>query len=99
MAELFGDAVLGEPHELNWFVVASDLSRFRRAPDYFDAAKVLREKIETCPPADGVEKVMWPGQPELESKSRQGAEGIDYSVDELNSLAPLEARFSTRLVG
>jgi LDH2 family malate/lactate/ureidoglycolate dehydrogenase len=99
MAELFGDAVLGEPHELNWFVVASDLGRFRRASDYFDAAKVLREKIETCPPADGVEKVMWPGQPELESKSRQDAEGIDYSVDELNSLAPLEARFTTRLVG
>ncbi len=99
MAELFGDAVLGEPHELNWFIVAADINRFIGESDYFSAAKVLREKIETCPPAVGVEKVMWPGQPEIESTSRQVAEGIEYSADELNSLSSLEARFATRLVG
>ena len=40
---------------------------------------------------------MWPGQPEIERLEHQSAEGIDYSEDELRSLAGLEARFSMKL--
>lgn len=98
MAELFGDAVLGTPHELNWFMVAVDLNRFVKRDSYFSAASHLRKEIESCPPAAGFSKVMWPGQPELETAVRQEANGIEYSDDEIRSLASLEARFSLTLV-
>ena len=97
MAELFGDAVLGTPHELNWFIFAVDLKRFVDPADYFQAAGHLKQEIEQCPPAHGFEKVMWPGQPELERLERQSAEGIEYSDNELRSLSGLEARFSMKL--
>ena len=99
IAELFGDAVLGTPHELNWFMVAVDLKSFIDPAGYFEAAGRLRQEIEDCPPAEGFAKVMWPGQPELEKMSCQTTDGIDYSESELRSLSGLEARFSVRLVG
>lgn len=98
MAELFGDAGLGTPHELNWFMVAVDLNRFTQPANYFPAAAHFREEIESCPPADGVSRVMWPGQPEAETRERQLRDGIEYSDDEIRSVAALEARFSIKLV-
>lgn len=97
MAELFGEAVLGTPHELNWFIVAVDLNRFVDPSNYFQTAGHLKKEIEQCPPADGFSRVMWPGQPEIERLERQSAEGIDYSEDEFRSLAGLQARFSMTL--
>ena len=97
VAELFGDALLGAPHELNWFMIAVDLKMFTSPGRYFEAADHLRSKIEGCSPMEGVEKVMWPGQPELEAMDRQGLDGIDYSADELRGLTDLEARFSIKL--
>jgi LDH2 family malate/lactate/ureidoglycolate dehydrogenase len=99
VAELFGDAALGPPHELNWFMIAVDLQRFVDSARYVTSAGRLRGEIESCPPLEGFARVMWPGQPELETMTRQGAEGIDYSEDELASLSGLEARFSTTLLG
>jgi LDH2 family malate/lactate/ureidoglycolate dehydrogenase len=98
MAELFGDAALGTPHEMNWFMFAMDLSRFASPNEYVASAATLRSKIEACPPADGAVKVMWPGQPEVEMKEQQSAAGIEYAPDELRSLAILEARFGEKLV-
>jgi len=97
MAELFGDAALGTPHELNWFIIAVDLRRFVDPAGYFGSADRLRREIEECPPAQGFAKVMWPGQPELERLELQSAEGIEYSDDELRSLSGLEARFGMKL--
>jgi LDH2 family malate/lactate/ureidoglycolate dehydrogenase len=98
MAELFGDAALGTPHELNWFMVAMDLNRFASPSDYAASAAMLRSKIEACPPASGVVKVMWPGQPEVEIKARQSTEGIEYEPDELRSLSALATRFGEKLI-
>jgi uncharacterized oxidoreductase len=99
MAELFGDAALGTPHELNWFMIAVDLARFNQPAAYSAAAARFREEIESCPPAVGVSKVMWPGQPEVEMRDRQLDGGIDYSDDEIRSISALEVRFSRKLVG
>jgi LDH2 family malate/lactate/ureidoglycolate dehydrogenase len=99
MAELFGDAALGTPHELHWFMVAVDLRRFAQPESYFAAAARFRAEIEACPPSQGVEKVMWPGQPEAETSKRQLSGGIEYSHDEIRSIAALETRFSVRLAG
>jgi LDH2 family malate/lactate/ureidoglycolate dehydrogenase len=59
---------------------------------------MLRSKIEACPPASGVVKVMWPGQPEVEIKARQSTEGIEYEPDELRSLSALATRFGEKLI-
>jgi uncharacterized oxidoreductase len=99
MAELFGYAGLGTPHDLNWFMVAVDMKRFAQPASYFAAAAHLREEIEACPPADGVSKVMWPGQPEAETRERQLGGGIEYSDDEIRSVTALEAKFSVKLIG
>jgi LDH2 family malate/lactate/ureidoglycolate dehydrogenase len=98
MAELFGDACLGPPHELNWFLLAVDLGRFVQPDNYFAAAASLREAIESCPPSKDVSKVMWPGQPEVETRERQLSGGIEYSQQEIRSLAALETRFAVKLV-
>ncbi|MGH6714567.1 MAG: Ldh family oxidoreductase [Bradyrhizobium sp.] len=98
MAELFGDAALGEPHELNWFIVTLDLKRFASPDDYAASAAKLRSKIEACPTTNGVTKVMWPGQPEAESRARQSAVGIEYGPNELRSLTALGERFGETLV-
>ena len=97
VAELFGDAALGTPHELNWFIAAVDLARFAQQASYFAAASAFRDAIETCPPSEGFSKVMWPGQPELEKLAEQREQGISYSDEEIRSVAHLETRFSVKL--
>ena len=94
IAELFGEAVLGTPHELNWFVIAVDLSRFTDQSAYFSQALSLQTKIEDCPPAAGVDKVRWPGQPEVESEATASSDGIEYSSLELDRLETLGNRLN-----
>jgi uncharacterized oxidoreductase len=94
IAELFGEAVLGTPHELNWFVIAVDLNRFTDQAAYFSQALSLQTKIENCPPAAGVDKVRWPGQPEVESEAAASNDGIEYSSLELDRLATLGSRLN-----
>jgi len=94
IAELFGDAALGKPHELNWFMIAVDLSRFVQRRQYLEAANALKHEVETCPPLDGFSEVLWPGQPELRKKHEQTAAGIDYSADEIKVIQSLAQRFN-----
>ncbi|MEB0014376.1 Ldh family oxidoreductase [Glaciimonas sp. Gout2] len=98
LAELFGEAALGTPHELNWFAVAVDLKRFSAQEEYFSRSEKLKKKIEQSPPATGVAKVMWPGQPELETAESTCAKGsIEYSDLEFSKLSILGFRFGVRL--
>lgn len=94
IAELFGHAALGTPHELNWFMVAVDLGRFAPQDQYLGAARSLKHDIEQCPPLDGFAQVLWPGQPELQRKQAQAANGIVYSADEVRVLSSLAERFN-----
>ncbi|MGB8420806.1 Ldh family oxidoreductase [Paraburkholderia sp.] len=96
IAELFGDAALGIPHELNWFVLAVDLGKLTGRSAYFDHAQQLRQKIEACPPAQGFDKARWPGQPEIETETRNSGT-IEYSEAELGSLAQLTHRFGIEI--
>jgi LDH2 family malate/lactate/ureidoglycolate dehydrogenase len=96
---LYGDEYIGTPQEHNGFIIAVDLARLNQPEAYYTAAARFREEIESCPPAEGVSKVMWPGQPEAEMRERQLDGGIGYSEDELRSISALESRFSTKLVG
>lgn len=97
IAELFGEAVLGTPHELNWFAIAVDLARFTTDTEYFARAASIREGMETCPPAHGFDRVRWPGQPEIESEQAAAQAGIEYSEPELVKLAALGRRFDISL--
>lgn len=94
IAELFGDAALGKPHELNWFMVAVDLNKFVGHEPYMNAAKTLKHKIEECPPLAGFSKVLWPGQPELQKKKEQTNNGIFYSREESDIIMSLAERFN-----
>jgi LDH2 family malate/lactate/ureidoglycolate dehydrogenase len=98
LAELFGEAALGVPHELNWFVIAVDLGALTSRDSYLAHASRLKEKIEVTPPSPGFRKVMWPGQPEMETqKATAAAGGIEYSTFELEHLSELGARLGVAL--
>ena len=76
MAELLGDAVLGEPHEYNWLIVALDLWGIRPQKEYRNSAGRLIEIIKRCPPAPGFEEVMHPGEPEHRLHRDRSRNGI-----------------------
>ena len=75
VAEIMGNALLGEPHEFNWMIIALDLWSIRSQQDYTRAAAELVERVKSCPPADGFTEVMLPGEPErrlYEARMRDG---------------------------
>jgi LDH2 family malate/lactate/ureidoglycolate dehydrogenase len=75
VAELIGDALLGQPHEFNWMIIALDLWAIRPQRDYMRAAAEFLETVKDCPPAEGFTEVMLPGEPErrlYESRLRDG---------------------------
>lgn len=98
VAELFCEAALGPPHELNWFMVVVDLATLADRNAYMRAASRLRGEIESCPPREGFDRVRWPGQPEAEARAHQKSEGIDYSANEAQVVLDLEARFLQKSV-
>lgn len=64
IAELVGDAMLGRPHEFNWMLLAMRADLFRPIADVAEAAHALGAMVRAVQPAEGVERVMLPGEPE-----------------------------------
>ncbi len=83
IAELIGDALLGEPHELNWMAIVIDLAAVRSLGDYETAAERFGDLVKACPPAPGFSEVMLPGEPERRTGEQRRREGI---------IVPVEAR-------
>jgi LDH2 family malate/lactate/ureidoglycolate dehydrogenase len=76
MSELLGDALLGQPYEMNWFIVAVSIEAFRPAGDFERACAEILGKVKAVPPAPGFDEVLIPGEPEARSAERRGREGI-----------------------
>ena len=76
VAEIMGNALLGEPHEFNWVIIALDLWSIRPQQDYTRAAAELVETVRRCPPAEGFAEVMPPGEPERRFYEARLADGI-----------------------
>jgi LDH2 family malate/lactate/ureidoglycolate dehydrogenase len=64
IAELVGDAMMGEPHEFNWLLLAVKADAFRPLDEVTAAARAYADKVRATPPAEGVDRVMLPGEPE-----------------------------------
>ncbi|SLN25280.1 putative oxidoreductase YjmC [Roseovarius litorisediminis] len=66
IAELVGEAMLGpvEKGEINWLVLALDCGQFRGPGTMQRAAEEILTEIRDCPPAQGVDRVMVPGERE-----------------------------------
>ncbi len=97
IAELFGRAALGKPHELNWFMVVLNLNLLVERDDYLKASRALKEKIESCSPQPGFKKVMWPGQRGFKRKASQVMRGIEYSPIEIETIQSLASRFEVKM--
>ncbi|HIC88079.1 MAG TPA: Ldh family oxidoreductase, partial [Anaerolineae bacterium] len=76
VAELLGYALLGKPHELNWFIVALDIAAFRPIAEFVQASEELLQKLKEVPPAPGFDEVLIPGEPEARAEEQRAAEGI-----------------------
>ena len=76
MSELLGDALLGLPYELNWFIVAVSIEAFRPLSEFLQASEEILHKVKQVPPAPGFDEVLIPGEPEARAAQRRAQEGI-----------------------
>ncbi|MCL5995842.1 MAG: Ldh family oxidoreductase [Chloroflexi bacterium] len=76
ISELLGDALLGLPFELNWFIIAINIEAFRPAAEFTRASEDILQKIKAVPPASGFNEVLIPGEPETRSAQRRREGGI-----------------------
>ena len=76
IAELVGFALLPDPHEYNWLIVAIDIARLRPDGGYDGAAETFLDKLIAVPPAPGFDRVMIPGEPERRLKAEREKNGV-----------------------
>jgi uncharacterized oxidoreductase len=72
------------------FVLAIDIGRFGPLATFFEAVESTADEVHGTPPAEGFDRVLLPGEPELETRKKRGAEGIpvpDTTWNELTALA------------
>ncbi|MDG2480551.1 MAG: Ldh family oxidoreductase [Alphaproteobacteria bacterium] len=76
IAELVGGAMLGDPFEFNWLLIALDVDAFGMGAGYAEAAAREVARIRATPPAPGFDKVRIAGDPEAEKEALARAQGI-----------------------
>lgn len=95
---MYGD--LGEERRLGGLVGAIAIDRFVALPVFRKRVTEMAHRLNRLHPAPGVERVRFPGEPELEMKRRRSREGVPVGLQlysELNDLA--DAAGLPRLVG
>jgi len=76
IAELIGAALIGDPREFNWLIVAIDLARFRPPSAFAAAAEDCLREVKAVPPLEGHGEVMIPGEPERRRMAERRETGI-----------------------
>ncbi|MEM7225816.1 MAG: Ldh family oxidoreductase [Pseudomonadota bacterium] len=80
IAELLCFAMLPDtmtgPHDLNWLVLALEISAFRDQQAYAADCRAFLDKLKAIPPAPGFAEVLIPGEPEAREEERRREEGI-----------------------
>lgn len=76
-----GDAYrdFDRPQNVGHFFLAMRPDLFVPEDAYRDRMDTLLGRVKDCPPADGVEEVLLPGEPEARSEARRRAGGVPYS--------------------
>jgi uncharacterized oxidoreductase len=81
IAELVGDAMMGAPYEFNWLLLAIKADLFRPLDAVLASAAAYAERLRAVPPAEGVARVMMPGEPEARlAAERHAAVPLDPAV-------------------
>jgi uncharacterized oxidoreductase len=80
IAELVGFALLPDPLEYNWLVIALDIARLRPDGGYGNDAQEFLDQVKAVPPAAGFEAVQIPGELERNLKASREAGGIPVAA-------------------
>lgn len=76
IAELMGDAMLGEAVEYNWLMILIRVDAFRAMADYRAASEGFLAEVRDSSPAPGFDEVIMPGQRETTLAKAAAARGI-----------------------
>lgn len=58
------------------FVLAIDIARFRPLGEFIEAVEAQADAVNAAAPAEGFDRVLLPGEPEVENRARRVTEGI-----------------------
>ncbi len=64
IAELMGDAMLGEAVEYNWILILIKVDAFRSMSEYMNSAEEFIKEVRNSKPAEPANKVLVPGEKE-----------------------------------
>ena len=81
----------------NSFIAAVDIATFTDADEYRSNVDKLIEAQKALPPADGVEEVMVPGEPENRTYKERSANGIPLPQGTVANLRSIASRFEVPL--
>jgi LDH2 family malate/lactate/ureidoglycolate dehydrogenase len=76
ICEMLGYALLGQPHEFNWIILALRLNAFTKPEAYASRANDFLSVISNCPPMQGFDAVRYPGEIEMVRRSQNLTMGI-----------------------
>ena len=76
IAELAGDAMLGDPVEYNWLMILLGADAFQPMAEYARRAEAFVAEVRASKPAVGVDSVMMPGERETTLAREAAAGGI-----------------------
>jgi hydroxycarboxylate dehydrogenase B len=96
VAELIGDALLGNARELNWFVIAIDIPAFRPIDEFVQDSQAFLQKVKNIPPAPGFDEVLIPGEPESRTAKRRMDAGIPIPDDTWQQIQETARRLGVR---
>ena len=98
IAELMGDAMLGEPHEFNWMLIVFHMWAVRPRQAYGESAARLLDTIRAVPPAEGFDEVLLPGEPESRLRAERLRQGIPIPDGSWNLIAATAGKVGLSMV-
>lgn len=78
-----------QPQHLGHVFLAVDISRFVPLDEFRRRVGTFRDQVTSTAPAPGFERVMLPGEPEVEAERRNRDEGLELSNDTADALRQL----------
>jgi len=93
MAELLGEAVMGDPMwGGNWLCICVSMARFRGLSAYRAAAEECLAELRSSPPAPGFSRVEIPGEREAQMHANRLVQGIPIPPATLDAMYALAVR-------
>lgn len=78
------------------FVLAIDIERFRSLAQFLDAVEAHADEVHAATPAEGFERVLLPGEPEVENRARRVTEGILVPASTWHELTKLATELGVK---